>query len=74
MLTIPEAAALVGVTEHTIRQWVYRKHLAPVRRGAKPLLFREADVIECAHARISKARHAHLDDLWDKITNQGCIE
>ena len=67
MLTIPQAAELVNVSPHTIKVWVRRKQLKPVKPRAKPLLFREDDVIECARARMSKAQHARLDALWREV-------
>ncbi len=69
-VTISEAAAHIWASEHTIRQWVYREQLTPIRRGAKPLLFRLDDVIECAHTRITEARHRRLDALWQVIVDE----
>lgn len=63
VLTTEEAARRVGVEPGVISQWVRRYGLAPVNPGRKPLRFREADVIECAAARMSKKRHAELDAL-----------
>ena len=64
ILTMTEAAELVNVSPFTIRGWVARGYLHPVRPNAKPLLFREADVVDCHLERQSKARHARLDAFW----------
>lgn len=66
-LTVEQAAALAGVTPATIRSWVRRGHLAPVRRHAKPSLFREADVIDCRYERMSRTEHETLDTLWTQV-------
>ena len=62
-----EAAALVGVTPFTISRWVDRGYLTPVRPNAKPVLFHEADVVECKHDRMSRAEHDTLDALWQEV-------
>lgn len=67
ILTITQAAEQVGVTEATIRQWVVRGHLEPLRRGAKPLRFHEDALTVCATQRMSKAQHARLDALWTQV-------
>lgn len=69
MATLPihEAAVLVGASEATLRQWVIRGHLEPVRRGAKPLRFNEEALTRCAADRLSKAEHARLDALWGQV-------
>jgi len=64
ILTMIEAAELVDVSPFTIRGWVARGYLHPVRPNAKPLLFREADVVTCHLERQSKTWHARLDTLW----------
>lgn len=38
-LTTRQAAIVASVAESTIRMWVHRGHLEPLRRGARPLLF-----------------------------------
>lgn len=48
-LTTAEAGAVLGVPEPTIRQWVHRGKLAPIRRGARPLLFAE-DAVDALQA------------------------
>lgn len=65
-LTIAEAAALVGRPSKTVRTWVRRGELTPLK-GFKPMLFDERDVIECAYEMTSQARHRHLDALWARV-------
>ncbi len=43
-LTTAQAGTVLGVPEPTIRQWVHRGKLAPIRRGTRPLLFDQAAV------------------------------
>jgi excisionase family DNA binding protein len=66
-LTLVEAALLVNVSEHTIRQWVKRGHLRPVRPGGRPSRFLERDVVECHFKRTSRARHDELDAIWAEV-------
>jgi predicted site-specific integrase-resolvase len=66
-LNISEAAQQVGVSEATIRSWVMRGYLEPVRRGAKPLRFAEYELVACARERMSKAEHDALDALWAEL-------
>jgi len=66
-LDIHEAARQVGVTEATIRKWVMRNQLEPLRRGAKPLRFDEVALGRCAGDRFSEARHAELDAQWAAV-------
>jgi len=67
ILTIEDAANLLEISPFTVKSWVERGQLRPVRPGAKPLLFRERDVLECHRARMTKALHARLDTLWAEI-------
>jgi len=67
ILTIEDAANLLEISPFTVKSWVERGQLRPVRPGAKPLLFRERDVLECHRARMSKALHARLDTLWAEV-------
>ena len=54
---------MAGVRPGTIRQWVLRGWLEPVRRGTRPLRFHDHDVAACAVQRRSKAERDRLDDL-----------
>jgi excisionase family DNA binding protein len=70
-LTTAEAAERVGVAAATVRWWVTRGYLAPVRAGAKPLRFVEVDVWRCARDRILPAEAARLDALWTQVRGDG---
>ena len=66
-VTTNEAAAIAGVDPVTIRQWVLRGDLEPVRRGAKPLRFDYADVARVQREKRSAAwrrRHAEAREVW----------
>jgi excisionase family DNA binding protein len=41
LLTAKEAAALLGLSEHTIRQWIWQRRLPVVRLGRAVRLRRE---------------------------------
>lgn len=66
-MPIDEAARQIGVSESTLRTWVLRGHLEPVRRGAKPLRFDEDALAEAVVNRMSKAEHARLDAMWAEV-------
>ena len=70
-LPIDEAAEQVGVAEATLRKWVMRGYLEPVRRGAKPLRFDEVELARCAADRLSAAEHVRLDALWTRVIDTG---
>lgn len=65
-LTTAEAAALVDVQPMTVHSWVRRGYLQPVREGAKPLRFREQDVIDCHVERMPKRWHEQVDTLAER--------
>jgi excisionase family DNA binding protein len=67
-LTTAEAAERVGVAPATVRWWVARGYLAPIRAGAKPLRFREEDVWRCARDRMRASEVERLDELWQQLT------
>ena len=54
---------MAGVAPATIRSWVLRGWLEPVRRGVRPLRFHDHDVAACAAQRRSRAERDRLDDL-----------
>lgn len=67
IVTTDEAAELAGVSTSTIRTWVMRGLLEPVRRGAKPLRFDYDKVAEVQLALRSEAwrrRHAEQAEQW----------
>lgn len=69
ILTIDEAAAHVGVRPSTIRNWVLRGQLEPLRRGAHPLRFHLLDVARCHRDRQPQAyfdRLARLAEEWEE--------
>lgn len=67
ILTTVEAAEQAGVSPATIRSWVHRGHLKPLRANANPLRFRWADVAD-AQLRLRtpawRRRHAELAQEW----------
>lgn len=66
-MTTDEAAEIAGVKPATIRSWVMRGWLEPVRRGAKPLRFRYDDVarVQREHRPETWARrHAEAAERW----------
>lgn len=67
ILTTDEAAEWAGVSPATIRSWVMRGYLEPVRRGAKPLRFDYAKVAACQRQLRPATwdrRHAELVERW----------
>lgn len=70
-LTIEQAAHLVGVSTWTVRKWVQRGYLRPVRivLGGESR-FIEGEVVDCAEARRSKRAQARLDEMtrqWQAV-------
>ena len=66
-LTTEEAATAAGVQPVTIRQWVMKGWLEPVRRGAKPLRFHYDEVARCQREHRTDAwrrRHAEAVGQW----------
>lgn len=55
-VTTDEAAEIAGISPATVRSWVMRGWLEPVRRGAKPLRFRYEDV--------ARAQAEHRPETW----------
>lgn len=71
-VTTDEAATLAGVEPATIRQWVMRGYLEPVRRGAKPLRFHYEDVarVQCdLRPATWHKRHAEAVARWVASAN-----
>lgn len=66
-VTTNEAAAIAGVDPATIRKWVMRGDLEPMRRGAKPLRFRYEDIARVQREKRSEAwhrQHAAALETW----------
>lgn len=66
-VTTDEAAEAAGVEPATIRKWVMRGWLEPVRRGAKPLRFHYGDVARVQREHRPKTwqkRHAEAAQAW----------
>ena len=67
ILTTDEAASELGVEPATVRSMVNRGEIAPLRRGARPLLFRFTDVVEAGARRLTNAQHDTLDRLAQRL-------
>lgn len=66
-VTTDEAAQIAGVQPVTIRSWVMKGWLEPLRRGAKPLRFEYADVarVQREHRPAAwRERHAEAALRW----------
>jgi excisionase family DNA binding protein len=66
-VTTEEAADIAGVSPVTIRSWVMRGDLEPVRRGAKPLRFHYDDVARVQREKRPatwRKRHADAVSAW----------
>jgi len=63
ILTTEEAAAELHIDAATVRKMVERGEVTPLRKGARPLLFRAEDIIEAGQRRLTKAQHDRLDTL-----------
>ena len=75
-VTTNEAAAIAGVDPVTIRQWVLRGDLVPVRRGAKPLRFHYDDVARMQREKRTAAwhrRHAKAREAWESGVSAGSL-
>lgn len=64
ILTTEEAAEQVGVTPATIRSWVLRGQLEPVRRGVHPMHFDWLEVSRCHADRKPRSYHDTLRRKW----------
>jgi hypothetical protein len=67
IVTSAEAAALLGVGSTGLRMLVLRGQLTPIRPGARPLLFRAADVWELQVSRLTAAERAERAELWAEV-------
>lgn len=70
VVTVEEAALFAGVSVSTVRSWVMRGSLEPIRRKAKPMLFRYEDVSAAQRGNRSKAweaRHAEAVRRWESL-------
>jgi excisionase family DNA binding protein len=76
IVTTDEAANIAGVSPSTIRQWVVRGDLEPVRRGAKPLRFHYDDVARVQRDKRPSTwhqRHAEARESWGSLTQGGLV-
>ena len=70
-VTTDEAAEFAGVSSATLRGWVLKGWLEPVRRGAKPLRFHYDDVARVQREHRSGAwerRHSEAVKEWGRST------
>ena len=68
-MTTRQVADTLGVSANTVRGWVMQGRLEPVRRGARPLLFRTLDVEWLRAERQPAQWHQAMDDLaarWER--------
>jgi predicted site-specific integrase-resolvase len=71
-VTTDEAATIADVSTATIRGWVLKGWLTPVRRGAKPLRFEYDEVARCQREHRPttwRARHAEAVERWASSTS-----
>ena len=67
LLTLPEAASKLGVTEKTVRRLVRRGKLRVVRFSkTAPLKFRQVDVAACIEKHLTPDPAAVLGALSDR--------
>lgn len=72
-LTTDQAATHLGIDPVTVRRWVMKGWLTPIRRGVHPLQFRYVDVETARVARKPASWHDRLDELatrWERA----CLE
>lgn len=64
-LTTTEAATRLHIGEPAVRQMVRRRQLEPLRRGARPLEFDEAEVERALQRQWrEQQRRSQLGDAW----------
>lgn len=76
-VTTDEAANTAGVSPATIRSWVLKGWLSPVRRGAKPLRFDYDEVARCQREHRPetwRTRHAEAVERWAGSTSREVVQ
>jgi predicted site-specific integrase-resolvase len=76
-VTTEEAAEIAGVSPATIRGWVLKGWLSPLRRGAKPLRFRYDDVarVQAEHrSETWRRRHAEAAERWKSCVSGDAVQ
>lgn len=74
VLTTEEAAEQVGVSPVTVRRWVMKGWLHPLRRGAKPLHFDLIAVARCHADHQSEAERQRNDTRWRQVVDSERVE
>lgn len=55
LLSVPQAAAALGIKVSTVRSWVLHKRIPYVKYGGKLVRFRQADIQNFIAARVIPA-------------------
>jgi len=66
-MTTTEVAHRLRLTTGAVRKLVQRGTLTPVRPGARPLRFQEADIWRLERARLTEIRRTEIRDTYAEV-------